>query len=70
MATTTHQPWSPHGIDRMSMTRHDMDTIARYMGHSPSSIQELMQLIPSFKQPTIPADYIAVKAILKMINQE
>lgn len=70
MATATHEPWHPQGIRPLHYVAGDMDTVAHYMGHNPRSIQELMQLIPSFKQPTIPADVIAVKAILKMINQE
>ena len=70
MATTTHEPWSPHGISRLGLGIDDIDTVARYSGHNPRSVPQLMRTLPSFKQPTIPADAVTVQVILKMLNQE
>ena len=70
MATLTYRPWCPIGLLGWEPTFSDYDIVARYMGHDPRSMKELFPIIKTFTHPDIPADVIAVQAILKMINQE
>lgn len=70
MAVAAHRPWCPAGLLGWTPSFQDLDTVTRYMGHRPNSFKEVYPLTKQFLNPAVPADVVAVQAILKMTNQE
>lgn len=70
MAVTAHRPWCPAGLLGWTPSVQDLDTVTRYMGHRPNPFKEAYPLTKQFLNPTVPADVVAVQAVLKMTNQE